>query len=178
MEIHCKCYYIILISSLLEASRAKADILNQDGTFKYPSYVEDIMGDIFSLGFGPFRWVCLSNDPKDLEESDKIAAEVISELAKKAPQKSQKQYNDNLLWITKAGENKLVVGSQARILYSDAVGRVKIAEAFNDAIKSGRIKGGIVLSRDHHDVSGADSPYRETSNIRDGSYKTAGKWLS
>jgi urocanate hydratase len=160
-------------SFLLEASRAKADILNQDGTFKYPSYVEDIMGDIFSLGFGPFRWVCLSNDPKDLEESDKIAAEVISELAKKAPQKSQKQYNDNLLWITKAGENKLVVGSQARILYSDAVGRVKIAEAFNDAIKSGRIKGGIVLSRDHHDVSGADSPYRETSNIRDGSYKTA-----
>lgn len=160
-------------SFLLEASRAGADIMDSEGKkFKYPSYVEDIMGDIFSLGFGPFRWVCLSNDPKDLELTDKIAAEAIEFCSKKASEKSKLQYKDNHLWITKALENQLVVGSQARILYSDAKGRIHIAKKFNEAIKNGQLKGPVVLSRDHHDVSGADSPWRETSNIRDGSFKT------
>eukprot|EP00761_Pharyngomonas_kirbyi_P012307 gb/GECH01012334.1/.p1 GENE.gb/GECH01012334.1/~~gb/GECH01012334.1/.p1 ORF type:complete len:675 (+),score=161.71 gb/GECH01012334.1/:1-2025(+) len=157
-------------SFLLEASRAKADIMAPDNkNFKYPSYVEDIMGDIFSLGFGPFRWVCTSGDPEDLKTTDRIAAEVIEELQGKALTKAKQQYKDNYLWITQAQENKLVVGSQARILYSDAKGRTAIALAFNDAVRSGRLKGPVALSRDHHDVSGTDSPWRETSNITDGS---------
>lgn len=160
-------------SFLLEASRAGAEIMNENKTgFRYPSYVEDIMGDIFSLGFGPFRWVCLSNDPEDLSLTDKIAASVIETISKNASEKAKLQYKDNHLWITKAEENKLVVGSQARILYSDAHGRIQIAKAFNDAIRMGNLKGPVVLSRDHHDVSGADSPWRETSNVRDGSFKT------
>lgn len=159
--------------SLLEAKRAHANIVNNKGDFIYPSYVQDIMGDIFSLGFGPFRWVCTSGNPKDLEETDKISAEVIQELQKTATTESRLQFNDNLLWIQKAGANKLVVGSQARILYSDAEGRIAIAVAFNEAIRSGRISAPVVLSRDHHDVSGADSPWRETSNVTDGSHFTA-----
>jgi len=159
---------------LLEASRAGADILLPDGRFKYPSYVEDIMGPMFfDYGFGPFRWVCTSGDPKDLEMTDKIAAEVFEELIKEAPEEILPQLQDNLLWIKKAKENNLVVGSQARILYSDAEGRIRIAEAFNDAIKSGKISAPIVLGRDHHDVAGTDSPFRETSNIYDGSRFTA-----
>jgi urocanate hydratase len=159
---------------LLEASRAGADVLLPDGRFKYPSYVEDIMGPMFfDYGFGPFRWVCTSGDPKDLEMTDKIAAEVFEELIKEAPEEILPQLQDNLLWIKKAKENNLVVGSQARILYSDAEGRIRIAEAFNDAIKSGKISAPIVLGRDHHDVAGTDSPFRETSNIYDGSRFTA-----
>ncbi len=159
---------------LLEAKRAGADIVNEDGSFKYPSYVQDIMGPMcFDYGFGPFRWVCTSCDPKDLEETDKIAAEVIRDMVKDAPEEIKQQMLDNLKWIEQAGENKLVVGSQARILYSDEEGRKRIALAFNDAIKSGRISAPIVLGRDHHDVSGTDSPFRETSNIYDGSAFTA-----
>ncbi|XP_028398297.1 urocanate hydratase-like [Dendronephthya gigantea] len=156
---------------LLEASRAGADVgLKEDGTFRYPSYVQDIMGNIFSLGFGPFRWVCTSGYPEDLEESDKIATDVLEKIIKQdVPKEVKPQYEDNIKWIKKAQENKLVVGSQARILYSDQNGRVSIAMAFNEAIASKRIKGPIVVSRDHHDVSGTDSPYRETSNIFDGS---------
>lgn len=156
---------------LLEASRAGADVMNADKSgFCYPSYVEDVMGDIFSLGFGPFRWICTSGDPRDLAESDRIAADVTKRLLEASESiKTKQQYGDNWLWITKVDEHKLVVGSQARILYSDAVGRLEIARAFNEAIAAGRISGPIVLSRDHHDVSGTDSPYRETSNIRDGS---------
>ena len=156
---------------LLEASRAGADVgLKGDGTFRYPSYVQDIMGDIFSLGFGPFRWVCTSGFPDDLEESDKIATDVLESIMQKGvPKEVKPQYEDNIKWIKKAQENKLVVGSQARILYSDQKGRVAIALAFNEAIASKKIKGPVVVSRDHHDVSGTDSPYRETSNIFDGS---------
>ncbi|MDB4583568.1 urocanate hydratase [Draconibacterium sp.] len=159
---------------LLEASRAGAEITNADGEFIYPSYVQDIMGPLFfDYGFGPFRWVCTSGKPGDLETTDKIAAEVLSELAKSAPKEITKQMEDNIRWINEAGKNKLVVGSQARILYADCNGRTIIAKAFNDAIREGKISAPIVLGRDHHDVSGTDSPYRETSNIYDGSSFTA-----
>jgi len=159
---------------LLESSRAGADILNEKGDFKYPSYVQDIMGPMcFDYGFGPFRWVCASNDPRDLEISDQIAADALEELKKESPAEIQQQMADNIHWIKEAGKNKMVVGSQARILYADADGRIKIAAAFNQAIKEGRISAPIVLGRDHHDVSGTDSPFRETSNIYDGSRFTA-----
>jgi len=159
---------------LLEASRAGADILKEDGTFVYPSYVQDIMGPMFfDYGFGPFRWVCTSGKNEDLEKTDKIAAKVLRKIADKSPAEIKGQMYDNIKWIEEAGKNKLVVGSQARILYADCIGRTKIAKAFNDAIKSGEISAPIVLGRDHHDVSGTDSPYRETSNIYDGSQFTA-----
>ncbi len=159
---------------LLESKRAGADILNDNGDFKYPSYVQDIMGPMcFDYGFGPFRWVCTSANPKDLHETDLIAAEVLREMSKDAPEEIKQQMLDNLRWIESAEENKLVVGSQARILYSDEEGRKRIALAFNDAIKSGRVSAPIVLGRDHHDVSGTDSPFRETSNIYDGSQLTS-----
>lgn len=160
---------------LLEASRAGADVMAEDGiAFKYPSYVQDIMGPLFfDYGFGPFRWVCTSNNPKDLEITDKIAADILKELMQNSPKEIQSQMADNIQWIEGAQENKLVVGSQARILYADAEGRMKIAEAFNQAIADGKISEPIVLGRDHHDVSGTDSPYRETSNIYDGSSFTA-----
>jgi len=159
---------------LLESSRAGADIMKEDGTFKYPSYVQDIMGPMcFDYGFGPFRWVCATSDPKDLDTTDQIAMDVLEEMAKTAPAEIKQQMNDNIRWIREAKVNNLVVGSQARILYADAEGRIKIAEAFNNAIKEGRISGPVVLGRDHHDVSGTDSPYRETSNIYDGSSFTA-----
>jgi urocanate hydratase len=159
---------------LLEASRAGADVMSENGIdFKYPSYVQDIMGPMcFDYGFGPFRWVCASNDPKDLEKTDEIACKVLEELKKDSPAEIQQQMADNIQWIRGAQENKLVVGSQARILYADALGRMKIAEAFNNAIAAGEI-GMVVLGRDHHDVSGTDSPFRETSNIYDGSKFTA-----
>ncbi|MEP2772135.1 MAG: urocanate hydratase [Fulvivirga sp.] len=159
---------------LLEASRAGADIMADDGlNFKYPSYVQDIMGPMcFDYGFGPFRWVCASGKPEDLQKTDEIAAKVLTDIMKESPKEIQQQMDDNIRWIKAAGENKLVVGSQARILYADAEGRMKIASAFNDAIKAGDI-GPVVLGRDHHDVSGTDSPYRETSNIYDGSSYTA-----
>lgn len=159
---------------LLEAGRAGADILKADGSFKYQSYVQDIMGPLcFDYGFGPFRWVCTSGLEKDLAITDALAAEVLESLAKQAPKEIQQQMMDNVHWIKAALDNRLVVGSQARILYADAEGRIKIAEAFNDAIKAKKISGPIVLGRDHHDVSGTDSPYRETSNIYDGSQFTA-----
>ncbi|MDA3839026.1 MAG: urocanate hydratase [Candidatus Delongbacteria bacterium] len=159
---------------LLESSRAGADIMKEDGSFKYPSYVQDIMGPMcFDYGFGPFRWVCTSSDPEDLLKSDKIAINVLEEIAKTSPVEITQQMQDNIQWIKGAQENKLVVGSQARILYADAEGRIKIAKAFNKAIKDGHISAPIVLGRDHHDVSGTDSPYRETSNIYDGSQFTA-----
>ena len=159
---------------LLESSRAKADILNEEGDFKYPSYVQDIMGPMcFDYGFGPFRWVCTSSDPEDLEKTDKLAMQVLKEIAKTSPLEITQQMQDNIKWIEGAKENKLVVGSQARILYADAEGRIKIAQAFNKAIKDGYLTAPIVLGRDHHDVSGTDSPYRETSNIYDGSQFTA-----
>jgi len=159
---------------LLEASRAGADIIKEDGNFIYPSYVQDIMGPMFfDYGFGPFRWVCTSGKPEDLDKTDKIAAKVMREIAANAPEEIQSQMHDNIKWIEEAGKNKLVVGSQARILYADCEGRTKIANAFNDAVKSGKISAPIVLGRDHHDVSGTDSPYRETSNIYDGSQFTA-----
>ncbi len=160
---------------LLEASRAGADIMAKNGLdFKYPSYVQDIMGPMcFDYGFGPFRWVCTSANPLDLEKTDTIACEVLEELIKNSPIEIQQQMLDNIQWIKGAQENKLVVGSQARILYADAEGRMKIAEAFNNAVKNGEITAPIVLGRDHHDVSGTDSPYRETSNIYDGSQFTA-----
>ncbi len=159
---------------LLEASRAGADIMADNGIdFKYSSYVQDIMGPMcFDYGFGPFRWVCTSGDPADLAATDQIACEVLEELMKTSPIEIQQQMADNIQWIKAAGENKMVVGSQARILYADAEGRIKIAEAFNKAVASQEI-GAIVLGRDHHDVSGTDSPYRETSNIYDGSRFTA-----
>ena len=159
---------------LLESSRAGADIFATDGeSFRYPSYVEDIMGPMcFDYGFGPFRWVCTSGEAKDLDRTDQIAMEVLNELKKSSPEEIQQQMQDNIHWIKGARENKLVVGSQARILYADTEGRIKIAEAFNRSIASGEI-GPVVLGRDHHDVSGTDSPYRETSNIRDGSRFTA-----
>ena len=159
---------------LLESSRAGAAILNAKGDFKYPSYVQDIMGPMcFDYGFGPFRWVCASNDPKDLEITDKIACSVLEELMKDSPSEIKLQMSDNINWIKAAGENKMVVGSQARILYADAEGRMKIAEAFNNAVFDGTLSAPVVLGRDHHDVSGTDSPYRETSNIYDGSQFTA-----
>lgn len=159
---------------LLEASRAGADIMNEDKTgFIYPSYVEDIMGPMcFDFGFGPFRWVCASGKEEDLDKTDAIALEVLKELSEDAPKEIQQQMKDNIVWIKGAKANKLVVGSQARILYADAAGRIKIAERFNQAIAKGEI-GPVVLGRDHHDVSGTDSPYRETSNIYDGSRYTA-----
>lgn len=159
---------------LLEASRANASILNDDGTFRYPSYVQDIMGPLFfDYGFGPFRWVCCSCDPKDLQKTDEIAFQVLTEIAKDAPAEIRNQLQDNIHWIAEAGKNKLVVGSQARILYADCEGRTKIASAFNKAIRDGIISAPVVLGRDHHDVSGTDSPFRETSNIYDGSAFTA-----
>ena len=159
---------------LLEASRAGADILKDDGKFKYPSYVQDIMGPMcFDYGFGPFRWVCTSSKPEDLDTTDKIAMQVLEEIAATAPDEITQQMRDNIRWIQGAKDNKLVVGSQARILYADAEGRIKIAEAFNQAIKEGKISAPVVLGRDHHDVSGTDSPFRETSNIYDGSQFTA-----
>jgi urocanate hydratase len=158
---------------LLESGRAGADIYKQDGTFKYPSYVQDIMGPMcFDYGFGPFRWVCTSGKPDDLDLSDKIATQILFEISSHAPVEISQQMKDNITWIEGAKENKLVVGSQARILYADAEGRIRIAEAFNQAIKAGKL-GPIVLGRDHHDVSGTDSPFRETSNIYDGSSFTA-----
>ncbi|HRX31484.1 MAG: urocanate hydratase [Bacteroidales bacterium] len=159
---------------LLESSRAGADILKPNGDFRYPSYVQDIMGPMFfDYGFGPFRWVCTSSDPKDLETTDKIAIDVLEKIAKTAPKEILGQLHDNIHWIKEAGPNKLVVGSQARILYADAEGRIKIAEAFNKAVKEGKLSAPVVLGRDHHDVSGTDSPFRETSNIYDGSRFTA-----
>ena len=159
---------------LLEASRAGADVVLPDGRFKYPSYVQDIMGPLFfDYGFGPYRWVCTSSLPKDLEETDRIAAEVLEALMKDSPDEIRSQMADNIHWIKEAGANKLVVGSQARILYADSEGRMKIALEMNRAIREGRISAPIVLGRDHHDVSGTDSPYRETSNIYDGSQFTA-----
>ena len=159
---------------LLEAGRAGADVFNEDKTYKYPSYVQDIMGPMcFDYGFGPFRWVCASSDPADLRVTDRLAAEVISELIEEAPPEIKQQLKDNLLWIKQAEQNKLVVGSQARILYADSEARIRIARAFNAAIRDKRISGPVILGRDHHDVSGTDSPYRETSNIYDGSQYTA-----
>lgn len=159
---------------LLESSRAGADIMNYDGTFRYPSYVEDIMGPMcFDYGFGPFRWVCTSSKPEDLATTDKIASEVLERMLKDSPDEIKQQISDNLLWVKNAAEYKLVVGSQARILYADCEGRTRIAEAFNNAVKEGRISAPVVLGRDHHDVSGTDSPYRETANIYDGSSFTA-----
>lgn len=159
---------------LLESSRAGADVLKPDGDFKYPSYVQDIMGPMcFDYGFGPFRWVCSSGDPKDLAKTDELACKVLNELAAGSPREIQQQMHDNIRWIKAAGENHLVVGSQARILYADAEGRIRIAEAFNKAIAAGELSAPVVLGRDHHDVSGTDSPYRETSNIYDGSRFTA-----
>ncbi|MGE8525800.1 urocanate hydratase [Chryseobacterium rhizosphaerae] len=162
---------------LLEASRAGADVMAENPTlgreFKYPSYVQDIMGPMcFDYGFGPFRWVCTSGKPEDLQKTDTIACTVLEEMIKNSPEEIQQQMKDNIQWIKGAQKNRLVVGSQARILYADAEGRMKIAEAFNKAIKNGEI-GPVVLGRDHHDVSGTDSPYRETSNIYDGSRFTA-----
>ena len=159
---------------LLEAGRAGADVMNPDGTFHYPSYVQDIMGPLFfDYGFGPFRWVCTSGNPSDLETTDRIAAEVMEILATEAPEEIKNQLKDNIHWIREAGNNKMVVGSQARILYADCEGRTKIAAAFNEAIREGKISAPVVLGRDHHDVSGTDSPFRETSNIYDGSQFTA-----
>lgn len=158
---------------LLESSRADADIAGEDTEFRYPSYVQDIMGPMcFDYGFGPFRWVCASNDPEDLKKTDQIATDVLEQLSQDAPERIQQQMQDNIKWIKGAQENKLVVGSQARILYADAQGRIEIARAFNKAIADGYI-GPVILGRDHHDVSGTDSPYRETSNIYDGSRFTA-----
>ena len=160
---------------LLEASRAGADVMKSDGiNFKYPSYVQDIMGPMcFDYGFGPFRWVCSSGDSIDLRKSDEIACAVLEALILKAPVEIKQQMRDNIQWIKGAQENNLVVGSQARILYADSEGRIEIAKAFNKAIKKGEIFAPIILGRDHHDVSGTDSPYRETSNIYDGSAFTA-----
>ena len=159
---------------LLESSRAGADIMGEGGRFRYPSYVQDIMGPMFfDYGFGPFRWVCTSGKPEDLATTDRLATEVLEEIRKTAPKEIAGQLDDNIHWIKEAGKNKLVVGSQARILYADSEGRTKIALAFNDAIARGEISAPVVLGRDHHDVSGTDSPYRETSNIYDGSNRTA-----
>lgn len=159
---------------LLEASRAGADIMKPDGSFIYPSYVQDIMGPLcFDYGFGPFRWVCCSNEPSDLEKTDRIALETLEQLAGRSPVQIRQQMADNIHWIKEAAANRLVVGSQARILYADAEGRMEIASAFNNAIASGRISAPVVIGRDHHDVSGTDSPFRETSDICDGSKYTA-----
>jgi urocanate hydratase len=159
---------------LLEAARAGAAVTRPDGSFAYPSYVEDIMGPTcFDFGFGPFRWVCTSGNPADLATSDALAAGVLESMAETAPKEIEQQLLDNARWIRKAGENRMVVGSQARILYADGQGRERIALAFNAAVHDGRLTGPIVLGRDHHDVSGTDSPYRETADIRDGSNLTA-----
>jgi len=159
---------------LLEAGRAGADIMNSDDSYRYPSYVQDIMGPLFfDFGFGPFRWVCTSNNPQDLRITDNIASEVLKEMLAEAPDDIKMQMSDNLHWIKEAGRNKMVVGSQARILYADAEGRRRLARAFNQAISEGKISAPVVLGRDHHDVSGTDSPFRETSNIYDGSCFTA-----
>ena len=159
---------------LLEAGRAGADVLNDDGSFRYPSYVEDIMGPMcFDYGFGPYRWVCCSGDPSDLVKTDQIASEVLESMMEGAPSEIVQQLKDNVRWIKEAGSNNMVVGSQARILYADDEGRREIASAMNKAIASGELSGPVVLGRDHHDVSGTDSPYRETANIRDGSMWTA-----
>ena len=159
---------------LLESSRAGADILNKDGKFRYPSYVQDIMGPMyFDYGFGPFRWVCTSGKPEDLQVTDDIACKVLEDIAKSSPKEIQQQMHDNIQWIKGAQANHLVVGSQARILYADCEGRTKIAAEFNKAIADGRLTAPVVLGRDHHDVSGTDSPFRETSNIYDGSCFTA-----
>ena len=159
---------------LLESSRAGAEVMREDGRFRYPSYVQDIMGPMFfDYGFGPFRWVCTSGKPEDLEMTDSLAAGVLEDMCRTAPGSIRGQLEDNLHWIREAGRNRLVVGSQARILYADCEGRTKIALAFNEAIADGRISAPVVLGRDHHDVSGTDSPYRETSNIYDGSNLTA-----
>lgn len=159
---------------LLESSRAGADILNKEGDFIYPSYVQDIMGPMcFDYGFGPFRWVCTSSEQEDLKTTDKIAGDVLEDMYNNAPDETKQQLFDNLTWIRQAEENKLVVGSRARILYADAAGRIRIAREFNKAIREGHVKAPIVLGRDHHDVSGTDSPFRETSNIYDGSKYTA-----
>jgi urocanate hydratase len=159
---------------LLESSRAGADVMAENNIdFKYPSYVQDILGPMcFDYGFGPFRWVCASGNGDDLDKTDAIAANVLQKLMENSPEEIQLQMQDNITWIQNAKSNKMVVGSQARILYADAEGRVKIAEAFNNAIAKGEI-GAIILGRDHHDVSGTDSPFRETSNIYDGSKFTA-----
>ena len=160
---------------LLEASRAGADVMSEDGqTFRYPSYVEDIMGPMcFDYGFGPFRWVCASGLQSDLRKTDEIASRVLREMADISPPEIREQLADNIRWIETAEENSLVVGSQARILYADTQGRKEIAKAFNDAIREGHLSGPIILGRDHHDVAGTDSPYRETANIKDGSMFTA-----
>jgi urocanate hydratase len=159
---------------LLEASRAGADIMDSNGEFRYPSYVQDIMGPLcFDYGFGPFRWVCCSNDPADLETTDRLAAGVLSEIYESAPGEIREQLSDNIRWIKEAAGNNLVVGSQARILYADAEGRIAIADAFNKAVRDGLLSAPVVIGRDHHDVSGTDSPFRETSNIYDGSKYTA-----
>ncbi len=159
---------------LLQASRAGADILKPDGSFRYPSYVQDIMGPMcFDYGFGPFRWVCSSCSPRDLEITDKIACNVLENIASSAPEQIMQQMKDNIRWIREAQKNRLVVGSQARILYADARGRIEIASAFNKAIRDKIISAPVILGRDHHDVSGTDSPFRETSNIYDGSMFTA-----
>ncbi len=159
---------------LLESSRAGADILKKDGSFRYPSYVQDIMGPMFfDYGFGPFRWVCTSCNPDDLAKTDRLATEVLETIAATASEDIRGQLDDNIHWIKEAAKNHLVVGSQARILYADREGRMKIAQAFNEAIRKGEITAPVVLGRDHHDVSGTDSPYRETSNIYDGSSFTA-----
>lgn len=159
---------------LLESSRAKADILKEDGSFRYPSYVQDIMGPMyFDYGFGPFRWVCTSGKPEDLAVTDEIACKVLENIAKESPEEIRQQMHDNIQWIKGAQTNNLVVGSQARILYADCEGRTKIAAEFNKAIADGRLTAPVVLGRDHHDVSGTDSPFRETSNIYDGSSFTA-----
>ncbi len=159
---------------LLESSRAGADVLKTDGSFRYPSYVQDIMGPLyFDYGFGPFRWVCMSEKPEDLQKSDELAMKVLGEIAARSPEEIAGQMRDNIHWIKEAGRNHLVVGSQARILYADCEGRTQIALAFNEAIRKGEISAPIVLGRDHHDVSGTDSPFRETSNIYDGSQFTA-----
>ena len=160
---------------LLESSRAGADVLSptDSSKFRYPSYIQEFVGDVFSLGFGPFRWICTSGKAEDLRKTDQIAAKVLEECSVGAPVAVAQQLSDNLLWIRRAEENQMVVGSQARILYADARARVAIALRFNDAIRSGVITAPIVLSRDHHDVSGTDSPFRETSNVYDGSSFTA-----
>ena len=161
---------------LLEAGNAGADIWKDKkrGIFKYPSYVEDIMGPMcFDYGFGPFRWVCCSGKKSDLDKTDAIAARILEGILKKSPDEIKGQLNDNILWIKNANENLPIVGSKSRILYADAEGRIKIAQAFNRAIKKGELEGPVVLGRDHHDVSGTDSPFRETANIHDGSRYTA-----
>jgi urocanate hydratase len=159
---------------LLEAGRAGTDIFKANGDYIYPSYVQDIMGPMcFDYGFGPFRWICTSGDPNELAITDKIAEDVLTDIYKTAPKEIKQQLSDNLIWIKNAQKNKLVVGSQARILYADCEGRIRIAKAFNKAIKDGILKYPVIIGRDHHDVSGTDSPFRETSNIYDGSKFTA-----